>query len=83
VEVEQTGLSISDNWPGLRPQAPDAAVLYGFGNAFLFYRDEYVRYELGSIGNEGVEAEYLPPSPPFKTGDFCPGVGGADHQRRP
>ena len=59
----------------MRPQAPDAAVLYGFGKAYFFYGDEYVRYELGSNGPEGVEADYLPPNPPLKTADFWPGVG--------
>lgn len=73
--IEQGNLSISGNWTGLRSQAPDAAVYYGFGKAYFFYGDEYVRYEAGSNGPEGVEADYLPPNPPFKTADSWPGVG--------
>lgn len=73
--VEQSNLSTSGNWPGLRPQAADAAVYYGFGKAYFFYGDDYVRYEVGSNGPEGVETDYLPPNPPFKTADFWPGVG--------
>jgi hypothetical protein len=74
---EQGNLSTSDNWPGLRPQAADAAIYYGFGKAYFFYGDEYVRYELGSNGPEGVEADYLPPNPPFKTTDHWSGLGAA------
>lgn len=75
--VEQNSLSTSDNWPGLRAQPPDAAVYYGVGKAYFFYGDEYLRYEVGSNGPEGVDAGYLPPNPPFKTADFWPGVGVA------
>jgi hypothetical protein len=66
---------------GLRPRAPDAAVLYAAGKAFFFYGDEYVRYEMGSNGAEGVDPEYLPPNPAFKTADIWPGVGAATHAR--
>src|SRR5262245_42862852 len=75
--VEQGNLSTADNWHGLRPLAAEAAVYYGVGKAYFFYGDEYVRYELGSNGPEGVEADYQPPNPPFKTADFWPGVGAA------
>ena len=36
--------------------AADAAVYYGFGKAYFFSGDTYVRYEVGSNGPEGVEA---------------------------
>jgi hypothetical protein len=75
--IEQSGLSVTSNWPGLRAQTPDAAVLLGFGKAYFFYADEYLRYELGSNGTEGVEADYLPPNLPHKTADFWPGLGAA------
>ncbi len=74
-QVEQANLSLTGNWPRVRNQTPDAAVHLGFGKAYFFYADEYVRYELGSNGDEGVEADYLPPNAPFKTASFWAGLG--------
>ncbi|WP_456845222.1 hemopexin repeat-containing protein [Cellulomonas sp. P5_C6] len=73
---EQNDLPMT-NWPGLRPEVADAAVYYGFGKAYFFYGDEYVRYETGSNGPEGVEADYLPPHTPFTTSQYWPGVDAA------
>jgi hypothetical protein len=73
--AEQGNLSTADLWPGLRADAADAAVYYGFGKAYFFYGDAYVRYEVGTNGPEGVEADYLPPNAPFVTANFWPGVG--------
>lgn len=54
---------IALNWPGLRPTRPDAAVHWGFGKAYFFYGDEYVRFD---AGNNAVDPEYLLPNPPRK-----------------
>lgn len=54
---------ITPIWRGLRNTAPDSAVYWGFGKVYFFYGDEYVRYD---IGNDEVEAYYLPPNPPRK-----------------
>ena len=74
-QVEQSGLSISGNWPGLADQAPDAGVHLGFGKSYFFVGGQYVRYELGSNAAEGVEADYLPPNTPFQTAQSWPGLG--------
>jgi hypothetical protein len=62
-------LSIIENWPGLRNTAPDALVHWGFGKVYIFYGDEYLRFD---IGQNNVEAEYLPPNPPIKIADRWP-----------
>jgi hypothetical protein len=54
---------IAPNWPGLRLVRPDAALYWGFGKAYFFYGDEYVRFDLG---NNAVDPEYLPPNLPLK-----------------
>jgi hypothetical protein len=65
--LEQSELSIQQNWPGLRPYRPDALVYWGFGKAYAFYGDAYVRYNLGTDGgSEGADPEYLPPNTPVK-----------------
>lgn len=67
-QLEQRGLDIAGNWPGLRQTRPDAAVYWGYGKAYFFYGDEYLRYD---AGQEGVEAAYLPPNAPRKiTGNW-------------
>ncbi|TXR58946.1 hypothetical protein DN395_26000 [Bacillus sp. AR18-7] len=58
-------------WPGLRPNAPDAAVYWGFGKVYFFYGDEFIRFD---ISDNAVESYYLPPNPPRKIADYWPGL---------
>jgi hypothetical protein len=60
--LDQGLQNIAFNWPGLRPDRPDAALYWGFGKAYFFYGQHYVRFD---IANNAVDPEYLPPNPPF------------------
>ncbi|MFC3886125.1 hemopexin repeat-containing protein [Bacillus songklensis] len=69
---DQPRFDIAPNqWPGLRPNAPDAGVYWGFGKVYFFYRDEYVRFD---IFNGTVDPYYLPPNPPRKIAGNWPGL---------
>jgi len=69
--------NIAANWTGLRPTRPDAAVYWGFGKAYFFYGDEYVRYD---AVKDSVDPEYLPPNlPPKIAGNWnMPWTNGID-----
>jgi hypothetical protein len=68
---------IAANWTGLRPTRPDAVAYWGFGKAYFFYGDEYVRY---GVVNDSVDPEYLPPNlPPKIAGNWnMPWMDGLD-----
>ncbi|MCP2033573.1 hypothetical protein L1279_000556 [Planomicrobium sp. HSC-17F08] len=68
---DQALVDIAPNWSGLRPNAPDAGVYWGFGKVYFFYGDEYVRYD---IFNDKVDPEYLPPNASLKIAGNWPGL---------
>jgi Hemopexin len=68
--AEASGVAIAGNWPGLPPNAPDAAVLWGVGKIYFFYDDEYLRYDIPS---DQVDPGFLPPNPRPK---IVPNWGG-------
>lgn len=62
-QADQGSQDTGQNWPGLRPGRPDAALYWGFGKAYFFYGDEYLRYD--TVADQ-VDPEYLSPNPPAK-----------------
>lgn len=67
--VEATGQPLS-NWPGLT-FSPTASLLWGYGKAYFFSFDQYVRY---SVTDDAVEDWYLPPNPARTLAEFWPGI---------
>lgn len=67
--VEATDQALS-NWPGL-PASPTASLYWGYGKAYFFLADSYVRY---SLDQDAVEDWYLPPNPPRTLAEFWPGI---------
>lgn len=59
------------NWPGLAAAAPDAALYWGAQQAFFFYGDSFVRYDLVA---DSVAQDYLPPNVPRLIADYWPGL---------